>query len=198
MVASQPHSLRLGDEAELVTKATLGATPNSNRKSFTSCHTSGLRCATHPYTTLSFCRFSSTCPSHPNIPPHSTRSHPMHHVQLHFSEVLHRPWSKFGLPSSEILVGFRFLVATMAQCTMQMRAVTSWSDVVGCSSKAAGRRGENVAAGIVGASRLLASASQGWRSLNVAQLRVAAAGRVESQREHNLVAGRVFFFTIRD
>lgn len=71
----------------------------------------------------------------------------------------------------------------MAQCAMQMRAVTSLGDVRGERSSTVGSVG-----GIVAVSRL-ASVSQGWRAANVAQLRVAAAGRVESQRQYNLVAG---------
>ena len=67
----------------------------------------------------------------------------------------------------------------MAQCAMQMRAVVSLGDVgvLGVESRT------------VGAASRLASVSQGWRAANVAQLRVAAAGRVELQRQYNLVAG---------
>ncbi|KAG0583004.1 hypothetical protein M758_3G104500 [Ceratodon purpureus] len=68
----------------------------------------------------------------------------------------------------------------MAQCAMQMRAVVSLGDVgvLGVESRT------------VGAASRLASVSQGWRAANVAQLRVAAAGRVELQRQYNLVAVR--------
>ena len=68
----------------------------------------------------------------------------------------------------------------MAQCAMQMRAVTG----VVRGDATVGSAG----AGAAPASRL-ASVSQGWRQANVAHLRVAGAGRVESQRQYNLVAG---------